>query len=452
MKPGLKLTFVTLPLIALGVGILAYIVANRPAPQQNTLAERATAVRVITARNVPLAPKIIGYGLVAPARSYEAIAEVSGPAVYVSPQLEKGKILPEGTVLLRLSDADFSLAIAQARANIRAAKARLAELDISEQNQLAALEIENRALALKQRDLERIKKLTASGASSKVALDGAQSGWLVQRQKVLNLENALALLPTQRQVQTEQIAVYETSLQTAELNLKRATLRLPFAARVAVRSVEVGQFVRVGQITAVLDGIDAAEVEAQVAIADMLALLRSSLPPGQQPVVTPAAMSKFLRDLGLRATVSLRLGKEVLTWPATLARISDTIDQKSGTLGVILRIDTAYSGAEPGKRPPLTKGMFVEATLSAPPLDGIVIPRSALHQGRVWLVDANDRLTSSPVTVQLVQGEVALISAGLAPDQQVVVSMPTPVIEGMLLDVTKDTALEARLAGLGQTK
>lgn len=452
MKPGLKLIFITVPLIAVGVGILAYVISKRPAPQQSALAERAVAVRVITARNVGLAPQVIGYGLVAPARSYNAIAEVSGPATYVNPNLENGKILPEGTVLLRLSDADFSLAIAQAKANIRAAQARLAELDISESNQRAALEIENRALAVQQRDLERIKKLAATGTSSKAALDGAQSGWLGQRQKVLNLENSLALLPTQRQVQTEQIAVYQSSLKTAALNLERATLRLPFAARVAKRQVEVGQFVRTGQIIATLDGIDAAEIEAQIAIADMVALLKSSRPSGQLPAVSPAAMSKFLHGLGLRASVSLRLGDQVVSWPATLDRISDTIDQKSGTLGAILRVDTAYSGAEPGKRPPLTKGMFVEATLSAPPLDGIVIPRSALHQGRVWLVDENNRLGSTAVTVRLVQGEVALISEGLAPGLRIVVSTPTPIVEGMLLDVTKDTALEAQLQTLGQAR
>jgi len=62
------LIFISVRLIAVGVGILAYVISKRPAPQQSALAERAAAIRVITARNVGLAPQVIGYDLVAPAR------------------------------------------------------------------------------------------------------------------------------------------------------------------------------------------------------------------------------------------------------------------------------------------------------------------------------------------------------------------------------------------------
>ncbi len=452
MKTVLKLTFITLPLMAIGVGILAFIISNRPAPEQLGLTERPTAVRIINAASTNLPPRITGYGLVNPSRVYEAIAQVGGTAEYVNPRLEKGAILPAGTVLLRLSQADFNLAIAQAKANIRAAQARLAELDISEKNQRAALEIERKALEIKQRDLERIQKLAASGTASKAALDGTRAAWLAQRQKVLNLENALSLLPTTRRVQQEQIAVYEATLKTAELNLARTTLTLPFTARVARTTVEIGQFVRVGQIVAVLDGVDSAEVEAQVSIADMLALLQSGSRSGTKPAMTPEALTRFLQDMGLRAEVHLRLGQQVLSWPAKVDRISDTIDQKSGTLGVIVRVDTAYSGAEPGKRPPLTKGMFVEVDLAAPPLEGIVIPRSALRDGKVMLVDPDSRLLTVQVTPRLVQDEIALIDKGLEPGSKVVVSALSPAVEGMLLNTTQDKALEARLALAGQAR
>lgn len=453
MKTALKLIFITLPLMAIGVGILVTIIANTPAPAQTTVAERPVAVRVITAKTSALPPQITGYGLVRPARVYEAISQVAGTADYVNPDLENGEILPEGAVLVRLSQADFKLAIAQAKANIRAAEARLAELDISEKNQRAALEIEQKALELKTREFERIQTLAASGTASGTALDNVEAAMLAQSQKVLNLENALALLPTQRQVQEEQIAVYQTSLQTAELNLERTTLTLPFNARVAQRQVEIGQFVRAGQITAILDGVDAAEVEAEVSIGDMMALLRAASPEGgDAPGIGTSAMTGFLRQLALTAEVRLRLDNQVLTWPAEVERISDTIDQKSGTLGVILRVDTAYSGAAPGERPPLTKGMFVEAALSAAPQTGILIPRSALHNGQVYVADENARLQRVSVTLALVQGDVALISDGLEPGAQVIVSSPTPVMDGLLLIVTPDMALEDHLTGLGQAQ
>lgn len=449
MKSGLKLILITLPILLIGVGVLFYIVSTSPPPEQIPLAERATAVRVITARNQAVAPRLTGFGVVQPSRTYEAITQVGGTAEYVNPSLQKGEILPAGAVLLRLSAVDFNLAIAQARANIRAAEAKLAELAVSEANLKSALVIEQEALALKDNDLARTQTLFTNGTISQTVLDGAKSTHLAQRQKVLSLESSLALLPTQRAVQTEQIAVYQSSLETATLNLERTELKLPFAARVASVSVEVGQFVRVGQTAAVLDGIESAEVEAQVSVAGMSALLQTTNLAGRAMEFDPSTMTQMLKGLGLTAVVRLQLGQAYQDWPASLDRISDTIDQKTGTLGVIVRVDSAYRGVGPGKKPPLAKGMFVEVTLSAPPIEGVVIPRSALRAGQVLLAGEDARLILVPVSPYLVQDTIALIRDGLDEGSQVIVSTPSPVISGMLLDITEDTALMAQLAKTG---
>jgi multidrug efflux pump subunit AcrA (membrane-fusion protein) len=447
MKPAAKLMFVTLPIFLIGVGVLGYIVSNRTPPPQKPLEERATAVRVIVARSQPVVPRISGFGIVSPARTYELIPQVQGIAEYVNPLLQKGAVLPAGAVLLRLSQIDFNLEIAQARANIRAAEARLAELTVAEENLAAALAIEQEALELVRRDQQRIKNLKASGTVSDASLDAVRVRFLAQRQKVLNVESAIALLPTQRAVQTEQIAVYQAGLDTARLRLARTEITLPFAARVSSSTLEVGQYVRAFQIAAEFDGIEAAEVDAQVSVDDLLRiLLLASGPNAQSLAIDPIAMREILRSLGLAARVRLHIGQNFLEWPATVDRISDTIDQKSGTVGVIVRIDTAYRSALPGRRPPLTKGMFVEVILSIPAITGVVVPRSALRDGRIMLADADNRLQLVPVRPGFTQGEIALVAEGLAPGRRVVVSAPSPVIQGMLLAVTPDTALMAEIA------
>jgi multidrug efflux pump subunit AcrA (membrane-fusion protein) len=445
MKKWLKLILLTLPIALAGVAFLAYTVANRPTPQQNPLAERVTSVRVIVAKTREISPQATGFGLVRPARTYEAIAQVGAVADYVNPALEKGAILPAGAVLVRLSPADFNLAIAQARANIRAARAKLAELDVSQANLEASLEIEQAALALASDDLARVEKLANAGTMSKAALGTSRAAQLAQRQKMLSVQNALALLPTQRQVQTEQIAVYQANLETATLNLERTTLTLPFAARVAARSVEVGQFVGPGQVAARLDGVDAAEIEAQVSVADMRALLRPSLAGDQGGAPRPLYLQAD--DLGLRANVRLQVGQGSFEWPATVDRLSDTIDQKTGTLGVIVRVADAYSGAKPGQRPPLTKGMFVQVTLRAAPVAGIVVPRAAVRNGRLLLADDSDRLAMVPVQIQFVTGDFAVIQGDVPTGARVVVSALNPAIAGMALAPVKDSALMARLVG-----
>ncbi len=448
----LKLFLVTLPLVAAGAGILAYMVATSPPPERTPLAERATPVRVIVARTQAVAPRIVGFGLISPARIYEAIAQVSGNVEHVHPALQKGAILPAGSLLVRLAPADFNLAIAQAKANIRAAEARLAELEVSEANLVSALEIEAEALALKAADLERAETLFANGTIPQTTRDAARAALLAQRQKVQSVESSLALLPTQRAVQTEQIAVYRANLETAQLNLARTELTLPFTARVASVAVETGQFLRSGQTAAVLDGIAAAEVEAQVPIAAMRTLLQSSRPDVGTMAIDPSALTDILHSLGLTSEVRLRVGDDVLVWRATVDRISDAIDVKTGTLGVIVRVDTAYSDFEPGERPPLTKGMFVEVALRSQPLSGVVVPRSALRDGHILVADAQSRLRLVPVTSRLAQDGIAVITEGVEPGARIVVSTPSPIMGGMLLEVTEDADLQAWLSAAGQAE
>ena len=58
--------------------------------------------------------------------------------------------------------------------------------------------------------------------------------------------------------------------------------------------------------------------------------------------------------------------------------MSDTIDPKTGTLGVIVVVEAAYGSAVPGAKPPLTKGMFVEVSIAGHPVTGLAVPRCAL--------------------------------------------------------------------------
>jgi RND family efflux transporter MFP subunit len=452
MKVGFKLVLMTLPFVMLGVGFVAYTVTTKPAPAQEDVAERAVAVRFIEARKTAISPRASGFGLITPARSYEAIAQVSGTAEYVNPLLKVGNILPEGAVLLRLSDSDYKLAQAQAQANIRAAEARLVEVSVSQSNLKIGLEIEQETLELKAREVERLRVLFDAGTTSQAAYDGVRAAHLAQRQKMQSLENSLALIPTQRQVQVEQIAVYQASLKIAELNLQRTELRLPFAGRVAAVSVEVGQLVRSGQTIASFDGIDAAEVTAQIPAADLKRLFRQMGDSSRGNTLNPVALARILSEISIEARVLLRLGNEYVEWPATVDRISNAIDPKTGTIGVIVRIDNAYTSARPGTRPPLTRGMFVEAILQAVPVKAIPLPRSALRDGMVMIVDADNRLRLVPVDIDFMQDRLAVISGGLDEGAKIVVSNPVPMIEGMLLDLHPDREFMQELTRAGAEK
>ena len=92
------------------------------------------------------------------------------------------------------------------------------------------------------------------------------------------------------------------------------------------------------------------------------------------------------------------------------------------------------------------KGMFVEVEIRTTPLKSqIIIPRSALHAGKAYLVDDKNRLRIKAVTSRIVQGDFVVINRGLAENDHVIVSDISPAIEGMLLKAVEDRSVSDRL-------
>jgi hypothetical protein len=209
-------------------------------------------------------------------------------------------------------------------------------------------------------------------------------------------------------------------------------------------NVERDQFVRRGETLASADGLELAEITAQLPLARMRDLVS---PNSQLNIGTGNIDSETIRDaLQLTAQVHLRSRDLQVSYPARFVRISDTVDPQTRTLGVIVAVDKPYELAIPGVRPPLIKGMFVEVELhgKARP-DTPVIPRFALHGNAVYTVDAQQRLQRREVQLGIVQSELAAVASGLQAGETIIVSDPVPAIDGMLLQPMTDAASRTRL-------
>ncbi len=434
--------------ILIGAAVLYVMASGRQAPERKPAEEIARAVRVITVEPVRLVPRVTGFGSVYPGTVWTAIAQVPGEVEYVHPQLKKGAIMPAGTEIVRIAAEDYELAISQAEANIRSGEARLRELEVSERNTADVLEIEKRSDELQQAELKRQEDLFKRGTVAQSTLENQKRQALTQRKKVQDLENALRLLPTQRAVQQEQIEVNKAQLASAKLDLKRTRIALPFEARIGDVSVEAEQYVQRGGTLASADSLDVAEVEAQIPISQFRAIVRASGANGLKDGISAASVSKLMSSIGFEATVRLRSGDDTVEWPARFARISDTIDPKTRTLGVIVAVDGAYAKATPGSRPPLTKGMFVEIEVRTRARDDVlVVPRSAIHDGRLYLAGEDRRLKVAPVQLGLRQGDLVVVRDGLAAGDRVVISDLSPAIDGMLLSPRADDVWQVRVSG-----
>ena len=426
--------------VLIGVAALMFLKRGQQPPVQEEARERARLVRVIPAPAMDVIPRARGFGNVVPAHTWEGVARVKGEIIEKHPELEKGAILPAGTLLLRIDPADYELAIAEAEASLAATRAQLQELERKIANTRSLLAIEQEKLALARKELERKRRLAGKGGVSRSDLETQERTLLAQKQSVQAQQNTLNLFPSQRALLQAQLQREQTKLDSARRNLEHTRIVLPFTGRIAAVNVERYQYVREGKVMVAADTLETAEVEAQIPLQEMSYLIRSD------KVIESLRGTARQPELPLQAAVRLREGDLDVRWKARFSRLSDTLDPKTRTVGVIVTVDDPYGNVRPGVRPPLLKGMFVEVDLSSEPMrKRLVVPRLSLHGDRLYLVDGDGRLQIRRVKRGLVQPDFVVIDEGLKAGEQVVVSDLVPAVEGMLLETTEDRDLLQRL-------
>ena len=422
-----------IPPIAVGVLVMIFMGGNRQTPVKVDDSETSRVVRTVKVPAVDLTPTAEGYGVVQPARVWTAVAQVAGRVIEMHPRLRDGEIISAGALLFRIDPVDYELSLAQIRSE-------LAELDVQAGNAEDLLAIEQRNLSLAQRESERLAKLAKQGTSSRSQADEAQRAVLSARSSVQNLRNTLALLPSQR-------GVLEAKLAQAKRDLANTSVQAPFNLRVAGLAMETDQYVSTGQKLFAGDSVDRVEIVAQVA----MSALRRLFVGRQDETPNAQQLTDGLADFAdLQPTVRMELGDHVAEWPAEFVRFTDNVDSTTRTIGVVVAVDRPFDMVRPGLRPPLSKGMFVNVLLRGREQAGrIVIPRSALREGRVMLVDGQRRLRTQTVETLFTQDDLAIVASGVEAGQQLVVSDLVPAVDGMQLSPQPDTKLQRLLQQAG---
>jgi RND family efflux transporter MFP subunit len=419
-----------LPPIVAGVALVIGADAFKKPPERVDVRELAVNVRTINAPNVAVIPKVVGYGIIRPGRVWQALAKVSGPVVSVHPDLKAGGFIRAGAELLRIDPAEYELAIAQI-------DSELAFFEVKARGSQLLLDIEKKSIALQRRDLERKQLLLRKGTGTQVAVESAQRALLLAEAKAQALRNTLTQIEADRKVLSARRA-------TADLNLERTTIEAPFDIRVTEVLTETTQYANKGQVLVTADGMASAEVTAHIPIGRLRPLVQGTAGAGWfQPTAAAVTGGPF----GLDAKVRVRRLHGDVEWPARVVRISESIDPQTQTIGIIVAVDSPFVTAEPGRRPLLQRNMFVEVVLTGRPLENqIVMPFSALHQGRAYVVSDDLRLEIRSVKIKFQQARYVVIEDGIRPDETVVVGDLVPAIEGMLLKPMNDERMTRRIA------
>jgi hypothetical protein len=428
-----------IPAVALGVLVLILVLTFKEGPKQLEIRERSQAVRIIPAPEVAILPRAVGYGIVQAGQSWEAVAEVGGKVIEIHPDLKKGALLQKGEVLLRIDPGEYGLAKLRAQADVENLLAQLTELDQKEKNTRHSLEVEKRALELSNKELERKRQLYANRHISKSELEQEEKRVLAQRNTVQSFQNTLNLIPSQKKALQARITSSKVQLKDTGLDIKKTNIRAPFHCRITDVNIELEQFAAVGKILAKADNISFVEILAQIPLYTFKNLVGKGELPLRLGKWDMDAIRKFL-DFGV--VVQFNFGGTMVAWQGRFARISETLDSQTRTLGVYVAVDDPYRKVVPGIRPPLIKNMYCEVEIRGKPrAKSVVIPRSTLHQGVVYVLDPKNRLEMRKVELDYTQGNLISIKEGLVPGEKVVVSDLIPAIQGMLLKPQIDEAL-----------
>ena len=428
----LKVLWIVPPLL-IGIVFLSVMKSNKKPPTESELGEPVRTVRTMVIEKSDFVPVAQGYGVVQPDQVWKSLAQVAGRIIEMHPRLNNGEIIKKGDMLLKIDPVDYELSLLQA-------DIQLTELDVLKTNSTASLKIEQRKLKLAEKEYQRLRNLAEKGTVSQSSADAAERNMLGSSTLVQNMKNTLTLLPTQMKLQQAKI----TQLQR---DLTNTQITAPFNLRVSGLEVELDQYVSKGQHMFSGDSIERVEIVTQVAMASLRNLF---LGDADMPVNLDAVTNNLSDLTGFTPILSLDIGgDELATWDATFVRFSDAVDSETRTMGVIVSVDHPMDLIIPGVRPPLSKGMFLEVSIAGRVLpDQIVVPRSAIRNGRAYVVDRDNRLEIRTITKLFDQNDQSIIGRGLQEGDQLVLTDLIPAVAGMLLNpVVEKTTQNGMSAG-----
>jgi RND family efflux transporter MFP subunit len=365
-----------------GLALCFLVLVGKPATQPTQLPEpRRPLVDIIVAEPSEHSIAVRTQGTVEPVRRVVLVAQVSGKVETVNDRFLDGRFFKAGDILLELEKADYQFAIARAEAQEAAAAQRVAE--------------------------ERGRNLQA------------QREW---RDLGTSEANDLFLRKPQLRAAEASLLAAKADVAAAKLALERTTVRAPFDGRLEKKSADLGQFVAPGTVLAHIYATD--RVEIHLPISDsQLALL-------ELPLFETAS------EAYPEVVLSARFGGERWQWQGQIARVEASIDRDSRVTFAIAEVSDPFASSG-SRRPPLTPGLFVEASISGKPIQQAVeLPATALRgDNTVLWVNENSRLER--LSVELLRREQDRVWVrGVVAGVQIVAEQSSLLASGSAIEVT----------------
>ncbi|GAG31265.1 unnamed protein product, partial [marine sediment metagenome] len=227
--------------------------------------------------------------------------------------------------------------------------------------------------------------------------------------------------PQIRQAQTT-LEATKAQLATAELNLERTRVSLPFDGRVISETVDLGQYVTAGQSIGKIYSIEAVEIEVPLEDRELAWF--------DIPTSSVSINGNSSAKTGSKVEVRSEFAGSIHSWQGYVVRTTGEIDKTSRLVSVVIEVAEPFKGAN--GRQPLVPGMFVELFIKGKTLKkAIPVPRYAIHEAnQVWVVH-DGRLHIQPLEIVRADQDFVYAISGLDNEAMIVLSSLDIVTEGM---------------------
>lgn len=326
-------------------------------------------------------------------------AEVSGEVEAVL--VDVGSVVAAGDPLVQLDRTFFEIEVAQRRAEVESARARLASA--TQAIETAEAEVEHARAALGEAELllERMRALweKPEGQAPSIPKSRYDEAHFAHREAAARLrstESRLAEAQARRTEATVGVTQASEGLRYAERRLEKTVVSAPYAGVVTARLVDAGEPVTATPVTHLV------EVQETSAL-----YLEFSLPQETLPSVRKGTPVRYQIE-----------GVPDGAGEALVERVFPTIEEATRSFRCRVVVENAAGKLQPG----LLARVFVTTRAVD---DALVVPRAALGAGeKGWSlsVDGGDG-RPAPRAVQLgvlTEGEAQVVS-GLAPGERVLV-------------------------------
>jgi len=451
--------FIFLPLILAGAVAFVVMQVKSKAPIEHEEAKfPVKVVEVITISKIPFRARAMAFGNVEPATVLKAKSEVSGKISYIHPNLKKGASLKKGDVVLRIEPTSFEISLNQSKAGLVGSQSSLVQLETEEKSTKRALSISQKNLNVGLKELNRIKTLWKKQIIARSTLDKEEQKVLSLRQQVQDIQGKLSSYKSRKAATRAQIKQSKSQVNQSKDTLGKTEVKMPFDARIGVVSIEKGEFVPAGGLLFEALGVQAVEITAQLPTKQFRPLITGMGKMGETSMNlnNPNSIQKALTKMNLEARVRLvEDSNDASIWKGELIRLSESVDPTRDTLGLIIAVDNPYQGIIPGKRPPLLKGMYTSVELFSPAKPAIIVPRKAVHQGRIYITSDDNTLEIQTVNILFQQGDMVVLD-GEKDDhligKKIIISDVIPVMEGLPLKALNAENYQEKLTlkALGQ--